>query len=685
MNIKQTVKSWAEMPKKKEYEKKLSAMRGTYQEWIAAEDGANDGVGLHGMSGDRAMLGDEEEGSASLATTLILYGDEDLVDAKGERYSPWFRPDWSPELLESCFYLGSVIGVRRDFLNQAKPEWKEILGAYLVDSLNDMDLLKMVSLQEMGLQRECPRLKNEAEENSLDGNWAFFRNETPDAKYQSFIRELCRKAGGWEKGCKTIAHVAKILHHCKDENGFAAFETSAPAEVMPYEEREACSQETLVLKTQPALSVIIPSKDNPELLRSCIKALKASWRDVSAYKGDSGSMAEDNALPKGALFIGNERGALEIIVVDNGSREENRRQIAKTADTEGFQYLYQPMEFDFAKMCNIGAEKANGELLLFLNDDVELLPASRLDKMAALAGRPGVGAVGIKLLYPDSTKIQHAGITNLPMGPVHKLQFLDDRECYYHGMNRGMRNVLAVTAACLMVRKEKFREAGGFDETLKVAFNDVALCFRLFESGYRNVCLCEEYAYHHESLTRGNDDSQDKLERLLKERDHLYRAFPKLVGKDPYYSKHLGRQGLDVCVRPAYVTMKNQIQNAKAQKTDGLPNYREDACLTVRIEDERDGEITGYMVVLGDDNACYEKNLLLKNESGEIYKVTMELKFRPDLEENLPDQVDVALSGFWIRLDKDTLPGGRYRIGGCVKRTVGRLCLISWSNRFLQR
>ena len=674
MNIKQTVKSWAEMPKKREYEKKLSAMRGTYQEWIKGQDGSDDSGVSQGGGGDIETLRAEWEGATPLASALILYGDEDLVDEKGERHSPWFRPDWSPELLESCFYLGSVIGVQRDFLDKTEPNWKEFLEKYLMDALQES-----VPGKEAG---GSGKLQVADETSSKD--WAFFCNEAPDDKYQSLIRELCRKAGGWEKGCKTIAHVAKILHHCKDENGFAAFEKPALAGVMPDNEGETRTKEAPVHVAQPMLSVIIPSKDNPELLKACIQALKASWCDDPAYMDGPGRTAEDSALPKGALFAGGEGRQLEIIVVDNGSREENREQIAKALNAEGFQYLYQPMEFDFAKMCNMGAEKAKGGLLLFLNDDVELLPESHLDKMAKLARRPGVGAVGIKLLYPDSTRIQHAGITNLPMGPVHKLQFLDDGESYYHGLNRGVRNVLAVTAACLMVQAEKFRETGGFDETLKVAFNDVALCFRLYELGYRNVCMCDGFAYHHESMTRGSDDSQEKLERLLKERDRLYQAFPNLVGKDPYYSVHLGRQGLDVRVRPAYVTMKNQIQITRVRKTDDLSGYREDACLTVRIEDERDGEITGYIVVLGDDNACYEKKLLLQKESGEIYEVIVEPNYRPDLEENLPDQVDVALSGFWIRLDKDALPKGRYRIGGAVKRTVGRLCLISWSNRFLE-
>ena len=178
----------------------------------------------------------------------------------------------------------------------------------------------------------------------------------------------------------------------------------------------------------PGVSVIIPSKDNPVILENCINALKKLHAD------------------------------LEIIVVDNGSREENRQRIQEM--TRGLKYIYQPMEFNFSFMCNTGAENAKKDLLLFLNDDIVVCEDDWLQTMSHMAVRPFTGAVGMKLYYPDSRLIQHAGVVNLPIGPDHKLLRFSDEPDYYFRWNRYRRNCLAVTGACLMVEKRKFQQIG---------------------------------------------------------------------------------------------------------------------------------------------------------------------------------------------------------------------------------
>ena len=175
------------------------------------------------------------------------------------------------------------------------------------------------------------------------------------------------------------------------------------------------------------------------------------------------------------------------------------------------------MEFNFSKMCNLGAKAATGEYVLFLNDDIEAIDDVWLDAMLSHAQKKHVGAVGAKLYYPDSNTIQHAGITNLRLGPVHKMQFLQDVRPYYDGRNIFDCNVIAVTGACLMVRKTVFEECGGFSEDLAVAFNDVELCFRLYEAGYYNVQCNSAVLYHHESLSRGNDESKEKYPSYVEE------------------------------------------------------------------------------------------------------------------------------------------------------------------------
>ena len=570
----------------------------------------------------------------------LLYGDEDVRGADGKACFPVFKPDWSPDVLDSCFYFGSIVAIRKLFFDRV--------------------------VEEIGTE---PLLQTAKSNDYL---------VTDFPEYVRWMHRCAEMAGGYEKDSRGIGHVAQILFHCENLD-----------EQMRYREKLPCLQESSAALLaafrqkaaqyssleSPLVTVVIPSRDHCRLLEKCLKAVKTAAEGLT----------------------------IEIIVVDNGSSGENREETERlvsdlSEEDVKITYLYRPMEFNFSRMCNMGAESAKGRFLLFLNDDVELAEQGSVERMAALAARPYTGAVGMKLYYPESERIQHAGIINLPMGPVHKLQFLEDRTAYDYTY-RGNVNYLAVTAACLMTEYEKFWEVGGFAEELPVAFNDVDLCFWLYEAGYRNVCMNDCHAYHHESLSRGDDESVEKLERLLEEREKLYKSHPEMEGKDPYYSIHLSREGLDTKIRPAYETVGNAIQEHDkflAEKT--LYDYRRDECVMVRVEAVRSGEICGWTVVLGDNNACYEKGLMLKRVSGTfspdadewfrgpagVFVIPLTEQYRPDLEENMPDQVNVALSGFHIRLKRNLLPPGRYRIGAAVKHRITGAGLMNWSNRFME-
>ena len=638
----------------------------------------------------------------------LAYGDEDVWEtvkqaaspcsdkasgAVNARRCPWFKPDWSPNLLDTYYYLGSVIAMRRSFLEEYPCP---------VDCVSDANLLYIP-----------------ARETDVFAGWI------------CFCTVVC---GGRMRGCNAIGHIDRVLFHCDAETVInryrqdimysnLASDVANNSCTSPLENADkiGCSEGKRGL-----LSIIIPSKDNPEILEKCLAGITTVVLNA----------------------------AYEIIIVDNGSSPENKRKVDELVDrytkgydgTDGYRnqdyrgisYVYEPQEFNFSKMCNLGAQNAGGSLLLFLNDDVELCNKGCLEWMAELALQGYVGAVGLKLYYPDSTKIQHAGITNLPMGPVHKLQFLDDEESYYFGANRGLRNVLAVTAACLMVEKKKFQEAGGFSEELRVAFNDVDFCFSLYELGYQNVCCNNIYAYHHESLSRGADESTEKWQRLMVERDKLYERHPKLEGVDPYYGVGLGRDGLDTRIRPAYETAGNFLQfvkcnseavgkysrlldatgeagiggksSAKRKSTSmeaisqkKFASYRQDNCLLVRVENCRDGVLQGYGVVLGDNNACYDKWLVLEpvvdsevqpalSSQNAAYMIKIDGQYRPDLVENMPDQKNVGLSGFWMETPqqdcgeygKGKLPSGSYRIGMAARNRVTGLKLINFSTRMVE-
>ena len=639
MGVKGMIKKVGEIPAIISYESELQAMRGQYGEWLFWQE-HNQELKENAEYGNAETLSEGYFGSHPLHAiqayfsrhpkVMILYGNEDVKGKDGSFEHPWFRPNWSPELLESRFYLGSLIAFRRSFLRE-NMDLKEILSPYRIRG-----------------QEERTEDGTTEREDTLEGmdNALVFLNETPDEVYRNAIVTLCERAGGWERGHETIARLPGVIYHCSKKENLLGFADPATGFTKKEETPKAL------------LSVIILTKDHPELLEHCLNALSKA---CEASETDDGQT---------------ETIHYEVVVVDNGSSQENRERQERIL---GITYLYEPMDFNFSKLCNIGARAAKGMFFLFLNDDVELLTESKLGQMLRLAARPGVGSVGLKLYYPDSTIIQHAGITNLPMGPVHKLLFLDDKEEYYYGRNRGLSNMIAVSAACVMLRREVFEEAGGFEESLPVAYNDVALGFRLYELGYRSVVVCNAYAYHHESLTRGSDGDEKKRERLFKEQARLYQMFPKFQNQDPYFSEYLSKQATDTRIRPAYETMRNVLQLVSPVPMEAMDGFRMDPCLSVAVEEDRNGELLGYAVVLGDDNACYERFLILEKDSGERYQVRLSAQYRPDLEEKMPDQLRVALCGFWICLTKGTLPTGRYRVGCLAKRKVGNLKLFYWS------
>ena len=556
---------------------------------------------------------------------MIAYGDEDVWGSQQQEASdPWFKPDWSPDVFKHHNYLGGVIIMRKTLISSV---------------------------------------------------------ERGEDSFENWVYRCVEQVGGFQKDCKAIGHISEVLFHYESlEIMREKLKPTIINKVINKAEDVEQEEEQNLEKNEDLLSIIIPSKDNPAVLKKCVESIINTCENLM----------------------------YEVIVVDNGSTEENKVTIDVFLQEMSTQehlmyYLYYPMEFHFSKMCNLGARAAKGNVFLFLNDDVELCQESGIEDLLKNAKCAYTGAVGLKLYYPDSRRMQHAGIVNLPMGPVHKLQFMEDDKEYYFDSNQCPKDVIAVTAACMMVEKEKFLEAGGFPMDLRVAFNDVSLCFRLFELGYHNVCRNDFYAYHHESLSRGDDESTEKLERLMQERDVLYQKHPAMQGYDPYYSVHFSREGLDTRIRPIYETCKNQVQKPERESVTMLQNevlegYREDACVLVRVESFVENKLQGYGVVLGDNNACYDKYVLLQDEVGKVYQLAIEGQYRPDLVENLPDQVNVGLSGFCMDVTKAIateqtarsggngvtgLFSGRYRVGVLARNRVGSLVLYNWSNRYI--
>lgn len=338
-----------------------------------------------------------------------------------------------------------------------------------------------------------------------------------------------------------IGHIPKILYHWRERSESTAVNPDAKSYI--FETAKKAKEDALKRRgikgtvewipdiyqyrvnydvpEGERVSVIIPSKDHFDICKRCVDSLKQYTKKPS----------------------------YEIIVVDNGSSPEQKKQYQRYCDQNGYTYHYEPMEFNFSRMCNIGAREAKGRFLLFLNDDISICNDIWMERMAGHAALPHVGAVGAKLLYPDTTLIQHIGVISFTGGPVHSFCQMDDTPVRYFCRNRIEYNYSAVTAACLMIDQEKFRQVGGFDESFAVAYNDVDFCFKLTEHGYYNVSRMDAVLYHHESLSRGSDVADmDKMQRLLREREHLYRDHPQYISKDPFYSPNLTMQSADCAI-----------------------------------------------------------------------------------------------------------------------------------------
>lgn len=570
---------------------------------------------------------------------VLVYGDEDVLNGE-VRENPWFKPDWSPDNFLDTLYFGGLIAVRTKVFEQTA---------------------------------------------SINGDYGLYM----------LLFDMIKSCGGFDKwnlhSYIPICHTQQVLFNSikKDKERILQ---KLPAEVA--DKLYATVHTTVSSKT--SISVIIPSKDNPDTLFKCVESL----------------------LNKTVT-----RRSFEIILIDNGSSTENKDKIEawteRLNDTAknmnyaflGCRYIYRPMQFNFSVMCNMGAKESKGELLLFLNDDMEIIQADWLDRLADKALLSYAGAVGAKLLYPDSHIIQHVGITNLRIGPAHKLQFLDDEEVHYFGKNRGVHNVLAVTGACLMLRREVFEQAGGFPEELAVAFNDVDLCYSIYENGYYNIVRNDVVLYHHESLSRGHDgESEEKQLRLMKEKDVLYERHRELYGKDPFYHKYLTTDRLDAgyTLDYRYHMLEDMAWSKVKNATKIVEKAREDKCLVVGMECAMDiykwkygvsrqkGKIEakpqdmgyffqGYSFVIGADNACYRKKLLLQNKyTKEVYSVPVETVYREDIRNNLKDQLNVDLTGFSAKIQGGSLIEGTYRFGILAEDLCSRQKLVNWSNWTLE-
>jgi GT2 family glycosyltransferase len=408
----------------------------------------------------------------------VIYSDEDKIDEDGERHSAYFKPDWAPESLLARNYV-CHLGVYRRELVQS-------VGGFRAgfEGSQDYDLLLRVT-------EKTDRVEH-----------------IPRVLYHWRVHSGSSSATRDQKGYALDA-ARRALEEALERRG-------EPGRVEHDEIRGGLYTVRYELRRPGKVSIIIPTRDHGDDVDLCLRSLfeRSSYQDV------------------------------EVIVIDNGSRDRRSlEQFASWAEREPERLKLVPYDvpFNFSRINNYGVSVSSGDYLLFLNNDTEIITTDWIEAMLEQAQRPAIGAVGAKLLYPDNT-IQHAGVI-VGLGGVaghsHKY-FPSDAPGYFYTLQT-VNNFSAVTAACLMVRRAAFDEVGGFDEALAIAFNDVDFCLRLRSAGYRNVYLPHVVLYHHESKSRGLENTEEKQARFLLEQQIMHERWKTDIVPDPYYNVNLTR------------------------------------------------------------------------------------------------------------------------------------------------
>ncbi len=351
------------------------------------------------------------------------------------------------------------------------------------------------------------------------------RAEFDGASGYDFALRCCERA-------KKVCHIPHILYHCRrmaeqkssadicaawdmGKQALAAHynRTGAEAEVQ-WAQESGTYRTKWKIKGQPKVAVIIPNMDHAQDLEKCVRSIA----DKTTY------------------------GNYEIVIVENNSREKRTfscYEKLKKSDPRVRVITWEDT-FNYAAINNFAVEKTDAEYLLFLNNDTEVISRGWMEEMLGICQQPGVGIVGAKLYYPDGT-IQHAGVI-IGLSGIAGHLFLGEpgTENGYMARAAVMQNLSAVTAACMMVKRTAFEAVGGFDETLKVALNDVDFCLKAGKDGQMVVFTPHAELYHYESKSRGLEDTPEKKARYEAEAAYFREKWQDILENgDPFYHPNL--------------------------------------------------------------------------------------------------------------------------------------------------
>lgn len=412
----------------------------------------------------------------------LFYSDEDVLGTDGLRCQPSFKPGWNPDLLLSTNYIGRAALYKRRLLWQLEAEHEDLLSHLTSRAAVDyaLALAFMMWKSTHGTQRSVCHV--------------------PDMLYHrsaEFPHPLLQQ--------DAISLVSSVLKQQV---------VSAKAVVHPGLTDYSVRVEWPIPTPAPLVSLLVPTRNGVDILRPCVDAIleRTSYTHFELLILDNQSDCPDT-----------------MAYMDEVAARDPRVRILRWNHP-----------FNYSAINNFGAAESHGSIIGLINNDVEPVNEHWLTEMVSQACRSEIGCVGAKLYYPNGM-LQHGGVI-LGLGDVagHAHRFFPRDSDGYTGRLKLVQNLSAVTAACLLVRKNVFNNVGGLNEkNLSVAYNDVDFCIKVREAGYRNLWTPFAELYHHESISRGADDTPTKRARWLSEVAYMRRTWGKLLDNDPAYNPNL--------------------------------------------------------------------------------------------------------------------------------------------------
>jgi glycosyltransferase involved in cell wall biosynthesis/phage shock protein A len=416
--------------------------------------------------------------SYDFPNTLLWFSDEDKIDENGVRHDPYFKSDWNHDLFLSHNLITHLAVYRQSLVERVAGFRVGFEGAQDYDFA--LRAIEQISPLEI---RHIPRILYHWR--VIEGSTAMRPEEKPYA----------------------LIAAQRAIHEYLVRRGANARVMNAP------EIRGASRVQYLLPQHPPKVNLIIPTYNGLDLLRQCVESIFAKT-DYPNY---------------------------EILIIDNASDDPATlaymQQLEKVRPVRILDY---PYPFNYADMNNMAVEQADGEIIGLLNNDLEVINADWLTELVSHALRPDVGVVGARLWYPNDT-LQHGGVV-LGIGGVagHAHKGFPRGHVGYCGRAALIQNFSAVTGACMLMRKSNFLAVGGLDaQNLKIALNDVDLCLKMSRLGLRVVWTPYAELYHHESASRGYEDTPEKIARYEKERLYMKSQWPHHLLLDPAYSPNL--------------------------------------------------------------------------------------------------------------------------------------------------